>query len=423
MKKALIVAYQFPPMGGSGVQRTTKFVKYLRNFGWEPVVFTREVKNMALKDETLLKDIPQDIKILRTSPWDFTEWPGILSLGGKLISRKVLIPDGERLWQIFSRNKAVQAIEHEKFDLIYTTSYPYSDHLMGMYLKERFPNIPWVADFRDEWTNNPYLLDNPHNRFRMNAEKAMERKVLRKADYLITNTPVMLANFLKDDPSLKDKFTVIPNGYDEEDFKHISSETPHNDKFTLTYTGLLYGRRKPDTFFEATRQLINEGKIDRNKVYIQLIGNFKASYMNELLERFELSGVVNVLPYMKHKECIQKLMQSDGLLLIEGKGPGAEAFYTGKVFEYMNTGRPIMAIIPGKGAAAQLIRDTHTGCVADFDDIAKIKENFLSLYSDWLSGKGAFSPQWDKIRRFERKALTQELSKVFEEAINRVKSR
>lgn len=221
MKKALMIAYQFPPMGGSGVQRTIKFVKYMMDFNWEPVVFTRKISKMTLKDETLSKDIPSNVKIIRTNAYDLTEFPSLFGLFGKAIARKILIPDGERLWQNFSKEEAVKVIKEEKIDLIYTTSYPYSDHLLGLYLKKKFPNIPWVVDFRDEWTNNPYLLDNPYNPLRMNIERKMEKRVMEVADYLITNTPIMMKNFVDAYPFTKEKFYVIPNGYDKDDFQGL----------------------------------------------------------------------------------------------------------------------------------------------------------------------------------------------------------
>ncbi|PNT91119.1 glycosyltransferase [Clostridium thermosuccinogenes] len=423
MKKVLMIAYSFPPAGGPGVQRTSKFVKYLRDFGWEPVVFTRDTENMPLRDDSLLKDIPEGIATIRVKSWDISAHKGIRGLIGKVISRKILIPDSERLWQIFEQKKAAEAVINEKIDMIYTTSLPYSSHLMGLYLKKRFPSIPWVADFRDEWTNNPYILDNPYNPLRMRIERKMERNVLKAADCLITNTPVMLRNFIEKNPDLelKDKFFAISNGYDSDDFKHIASEKQKNDKFTITYTGSFYGRRKPDIFFEALHQLLSEGKIDRKKVLVKLIGNFKQDHIKQLLDRYMLQEVVAVSPYMKHDECISNMIASDCLLLIEGGGPGAEAFYTGKVFEYMTTGRPIIAIIPAKGAAAQVIRETKTGYISDVNDVQGAKDNIIKLYTAWLENENIFSPDFNAIRRFDRRALTEELSKVFEKAESRVK--
>ncbi len=416
MKKVLVIAYQFPPAGGSGVQRTAKFVKYLRNFGWEPVVFTANIPKNSLKDESMLKDIPPAVKVVRTAAWNFAELSGIFKYPGKFIGRKFLIPDSERIWQLAGKKTAIRTIEEEGIDVIYTTSYPYSDHLMGLYLKRVFPDIPWVADFRDEWTNNPYLLDKPHNRVRMSIEKRMEKKVLKNADYLITNTPVMLQNFLnnnKDIEDLESRFCFIPNGYDKDDFKDLAVHEGENEKFTMTYTGLLYGQRRPDTLFEAVKRLISNESVDGGKIKIKLIGNYKEGYINGLVEKFGLTGVVDIYPYMEHSECLKHLVSSDVLLHIEGNAPGSEAFYSGKIFEYMNTGRPVLAIIPIKGAAAQLINDTKIGLVSDSDDVEHTMENINQLYEMWINKISCFSPDKDKIARYERETLTAELADVF----------
>ena len=424
MKKVLMIAYSFPPTGGPGVQRSLKFVKYLRNFGWEPLVLTRDIKNMRIIDESLNKDIPEGVKIFRTNPFEFTELNGMLSYMGKFVSRKVLLPDGERLWGEFAKGIAIQAIKSENIDLIYTTSVPYSAHLMGLHLKRKFPGIPWVADFRDEWTNNPYLLDNPHNNIRMAVEKRMERRVLENADYLITNTPVMLDNFLRlnSDMDLKDHFTVIPNGYDSDDFKEVTGEAPNNDLFTLTYTGSMYGRRKPDYFFQALSELLSEGNIDPAKIAVQLIGTLQKDNLNKLLDQYHLQEVVNILPYMDHEECVSHMANSDALLLIEGGGPGSEAFYTGKVFEYLASKRPILANIPAKGAAAQLINSARAGLISDFNDISGTKENLLRLYEAWQKKVNILDPDKDEIAKYERKVLTDKLATVFEKACKLVRS-
>ena len=162
-----MVAYQFPPVGGSGVQRSAKFAKYLPLFDWEPVVLTRDAKKMILRDESLLKEIPAYIEIIRTPARDLTIFPSIFCKMGKFVAWKLLIPDGEVLWMKKAVDAAVRRVEMGDIKAIYTTSYPYSDHLLGLEVKKRFPGIPWLADFRDEWTNNPYLLDNPHYTYRM----------------------------------------------------------------------------------------------------------------------------------------------------------------------------------------------------------------------------------------------------------------
>lgn len=417
IKKVLMIAYQFPPMGGSGVQRTTKFVKYLRLFGWEPIVFTRSIKGMNLVDYSLMKDVPEDVKVYRTKAYDPTSLKGPLMYIGKFLGRKVFIPDSERLWQVMSFSSAKRVVKDEDVDVIYSTSYPYSDHLLALKLKRQFPHIPWVADFRDEWTNNPYLLDNPHCKLRMNVERRMEKDVLANADYLITNTPVMLENFINNNMDIEDihkKFCYIPNGYDQEDFKGINFEKKPTDRFTMTYAGLLYGRRKPDTLFEALNKLISEGKIDTKSIVVRLIGNYKMNYINALIDKYNIRAIVEVLSYMPHNECLLKMAESDVLLHIEGNGPGAEAFYSGKIFEYMNTQRPVIAIIPPEGAAAGLIKATKIGRVSNYDDVDEIKNNIVYYYNQWLKGEIKYEPDYNLISKYERKHLTGQLAGIFD---------
>jgi len=414
MKNVLMIAHQFPPVGGSGVQRTVKFVKYLRSFDYEPIILTRDASKALLQDETLLSDIPDGIKVIRTKACDFAALPGIFKYFGKVLN-KLLIPDSERIWQQFARKKAIEAIKQNGIDVIYTTSSPYSDHLLGVYLKKHFPQIPLVCDFRDEWTNNPYHV---RKGIRAKIERSQEKMVLAYADCLITNTPVMLSNFLRDNPKTMDKFYVIPNGYDDEDFEEIKDIKPSNDKFTLTYTGLLYGKRKPDNFFKALKKAIDQGSIDKSKIKVKLIGNFKADLLQSRIDNYGLTTIVFLMPYMKHKECLLELMKSDALLLIEPSGPGAEAFYTGKVFEYMNTERPILTTIPEYGAAAQLIEETKTGLVSDFNDIENTTKNLINLYNSWIDNSQPLHSVKNEVCRFERKELTKSLAQILSRSLD-----
>ena len=335
MKKVLVVANSFPPMGGPGVQRSSKFVKHLRKFGYEPIVLTRDMANVQVRDETLMQDIPEGVKIVRTKAYETEEWKGIFRIPGKVIAR-MMIPDGTSLWARMSREDGIE--------YIYTTSAPYCAHLLGRYVKKKVPQVKWVADFRDEWTNNPYTLDNPHNAFRTRIEKNMEKSVMIETDALVTNTPVMKENFIKNHNIKSDKFHVIPNGYDEEDFAGYEKKAVNNNQFTLVYTGALYGRRKPDTFFEALKQLIHEDKVDGNKIKVRLMGNYYKERLQKVIDSFGLTPQIEIVGYVPHDICIKEQMSCDVLVLIEGTGKGSNAFYTGKLFEYMNTGKPVLAL-------------------------------------------------------------------------------
>lgn len=413
MIKVLIIANQFPPMGGSGVQRSVKFVKHLRAFGYEPVVFTREVGNMSLKDETLLKDVPEGVKIYRTKPYELPELQGIMRIPGKVLG-KFIIPDTAYFWYKNSRKKVLEVIKSEGIDIIYTTSAPYSDHLLGLYIKKKMPNIKWAADFRDEWTNNPYTLDNPYNPIRTKIEKNMEHEVVTMADMLITNTPVMRENFIRNNNLTGENFVFIPNGYDEEDFKGLDvSVKPHNDKLTMVYTGALYGRRKPDVFFQALKELKDEGKIEGSKIMVELIGNYHKDKLQAQIDSYGLTDSFNIVGYVPHNVCIEHQVAADVLVLIEGSGRGANAFYTGKIFEYMNTNRPVLAILPD-GCAADLVKESNIGIVANTDDVNKIKENIKTYYDKWCNGSLDFEPDRKVIESFERKKLTERLGEVFD---------
>lgn len=416
MNKVFMIAYQYPPTGGPGVQRTLKFTKYLRDFLWEPIVLTRNNSGF-LKDESLVQDIPEGMKIIRTRAFDFESMKGLMKYPGKVLARKVLIPDSAAVWYRNSVKNAINYVKNNKVDALYSTSFPYSDHLMALRIKKKFSEIPWVADFRDEWMNNPYLLDNPYNSIRMGIEKRMERDVIGYADKIIANTPVMMKNFIKTYKEHEHKFICIPNGFDKEDFiDYKSGEQPiHNEKLTITYTGMLYGRRKPDLFLECIRELIDKNIIGEDKISIKFIGKFLPGYFDRLNEKYKLDSIITIYDYMPHKECIQQLLQSDVLLLLEGAGPGGEAFYTGKLFEYMNAGKPIMAVIPINGVAADLIRESGTGYVADCEDKNQILRMLTNVIQLWDGNKLHYNPDYAVINRFERRNQTGQLAELLNE--------
>jgi glycosyltransferase involved in cell wall biosynthesis len=413
-KRVLMIANQFPPMGGSGVQRSVKFAKYLPDFDWEPIVFTREC-NKGLMDESLLSDIPKNLEVIRTKAYDLNELPKPFNLAGKLISRKMLIPDGDKIWYEKNKKILLDYIKNNKIDALYTTSYPYSDHLLGLYIKKHLPKLPWIVDFRDEWCNNPYILDMGYSNRRMKKERTMEKEVVTMCDYFITNTPLMLKNFVKD-YDIEQKSYVIPNGYDEEDFIGLNKEYNKSDKLIITYSGSMYGRRKPDYFLQSINELINEDKINKDDILIRFIGNIPSKKINEINDKYSLGDIVSYLPYMEHRKSIEKLMESDILLFIIGEGKGAENFYSGKVFEYMNTNRPILALVPPKGVAADVIRETCTGYISETTDINTIKKLSLKLYMDWRNNAIDIQPDWQKVKTFERKELTKELVKILDKS-------
>ncbi len=411
MEKVLIIANEFPPMGGAGVQRTTKFVKYLPEFGIEPIVVTK--KHVGdLTDKTLLEDLSEDLMVYRLKPYDTMNRKGLLRLPFKFLATRILSPDSEYFWYFLNKDKVAEIIKKNNIKCIYTTSFPYSSHLMGLYLKRLFPSIRWVTDFRDEWTNNPYHLDSVYRRIKLNLEKKKELSVTEECDFLITNTPFMLENFVKDDPSLVGRSTYIPNGYDDDDFKDLNNLRDGGDKFVITYTGSLYGRRNLNEFLQGLKISIDNNKIDKEKLEIRIVGNIYQDVIDEYARNYNLEGIINSFGYMPHKESIQMLYNSDILLLVIGKGKGSKNFYTGKIFEYIRVDRPILAIVPKDGAAAQVINATNTGSVIDPDDINGISGGLERYYIEWLEEKTSHKSNWEEIKIFSRKSQTEKLAKI-----------
>lgn len=420
MDKVLIIANEFPPMGGAGVQRTTKFVKYLREFNFEPIVITKEHRG-GLSDKSLLQDIPNDIKIYRLKAYDFINRRGILKLPMKFIGTRILSPDSEFFWYYFNRDKVLDIIKKEKIQLIYTTSFPYSSHLMGLYLRKKLINIRWIADFRDEWTNNPYHRDSFFKRLKFRAEKRKEVEVTSNCDYFITNTPLMLEGFLKDNKDLYKNSTFIPNGYDEEDFLDILDKRDGEDKFVITYTGSLYGRRNLDEFLDGLKLAVDKNQVRKNRLEIRIVGNIYDKVIEAYSKAYNLEGVIKSYGYLPHKESIQMLFNSDIILLVIGKGKGSRNFYTGKIFEYIRANRPILAIVPEDGVAADVIRETRTGLVVDPENIVGIKNALVNYYKSWLENGIEHNKDITEIKKYSRKAQTKKIAEIFTEQLNLLK--
>jgi len=403
-------------MGGAGVQRTTKFVKYLRDFDIEPVVLTKDHPG-GLTDGTLLNDIPSGVSIHRLKAYDTVNRKGVMRLPMKFIGTRILSPDSEYFWYKFNRKRAEKIVREEQIDCIYTTSFPYSSHLLGLHLKRMFPEIPWICDFRDEWTNNPYHLDSIYKKIKLKMEKRKEFEVTSNCDFFITNTPLMLKGFISDDPSLAEKSVFIPNGYDEDDFRDSEDRRDGGERFVITYTGSLYGRRNLDEFMEGLRAAIDRGHIRVDKLEIRIVGNIYEKVVNSYAEKYGLKDSIRSYGYLPHKESIQMLLNSDVILLVIGKGKGSRNFYTGKIFEYIRANRPILAIVPKDGVAADVIYETNTGKVVDPEDIEGVTAVLSELYKEWAEGRISHDPNWSEIEKYSRKKQTEALSDIFKNVI------
>jgi glycosyltransferase involved in cell wall biosynthesis len=413
-RRVLMVAYYYPPLGGIGVHRTLKFSKYLPDFIWQPVLLTIRPGEGLLLDPSLEQEIPPGVQVFRTAslslplrlPWRVRNF----------ISRWILVVDEQLGWLPYAVRAGRRILQTEPCQVIYTSSSPYTDHLIGYQLKKRL-GVPWVADFRDPWVGN-FAIRTP-TRFHRYLVSVLEHRVVHLADrVLVVNEPTR-HDFLQRYPALdKDKIQAIPNGYDPDDFETLSPLKPLADQFLLVYSGSFYGEhRTPRFFFEALQSLISSGAIPVQAIRVRLVGNAGKSTL-QMIANMRLSKVIEMTGFLPHRDAIAHLMAADALLLVVGAGPGSERVIPGKIYEYLASGKPILGLVP-PGVSADLIREAGAGVVIDPQDVHGIAAQIFNLYERWK--KGALNVKSDPrvVERFSRRSLTSQLAEVLDHVAQR----
>lgn len=408
MKKVLVIAYHYPPLGGGGVFRTLKFTKYLPRFGFKPYVLTVKNAMYQAKDPTLLEDIPPEVRIIRT-----------FSLERKLFllpfyalrttPKWIFIPDINIGWLPFAVRRGEQIIKKEGIDVIYATAPIYTSLLIACLLKRR-TGKPLVIDFRDPWTQNVFIKY--PTKLHKKIEEKMEKFVLKTADHIIANTEPMRLKLIEKYPFIKEKCTTITNGFDAQDFQRLKRKV-YRDKFTITYVGYLYSATDPEYFLPALKKLLEEKKEIRNLIRVLFVGD-AIPKVSMQIKKFNLTDVVKLVGFVPHKTGLEYMINSDVLLLTIA--PEAHLPIAGKTYEYLAAKRPILAIVPD-GPSVDLIRSTRSGVVVHPKNITYIKHTLFKLFQEWK--KGSLGAIKSDIAVYERKALTEKLAQVFQCVITR----
>ncbi len=425
MKKILFITYYFPPLGLGGVQRTLKFVKYLPSFGWQPIVLTVRPGSYFAFDPSLLKDVPAAVKVVRTGSLDPLRALSWLGHRGKVVepteplrrtlsrlSQMVFQPDNKIGWLPFALSKARDILRQESVEIIYATAPPFTCHLVGALLS-RFYRKPLVVDFRDAWTQFQFIrYPTPIHRL---FNQFLEKKVIKRAIRVISTNEVLSENLRGAHPgAAASKFTVITHGFDPDDFRN-QGKLPPTEKFTVTYAGSFWENLTPRYFLKALRELLDEKPEIEKGIKAVFVGLFRKE--NEgIVKSLGLEKIIEAPGYLSHHESIRRLLSSHLLWMMTGKGEGAEAVTQSKLFEYIATGKPILACVP-EGAAAQIVRSTGNGTVVPPDDIQGIKKAILSYYTQYREGKlGRTDPKI--IQKYDRQRLTGELARLFNEILS-----
>ena len=437
-KKVLILTYYWPPSGGAGVQRWLKFSKYMREFGYEPIVYTADNPEYPSIDESLIKDIPENLTVLKTRVWEpyqLYKWfthqkkdhrinTGFLNQDRKKgIAEKIsiwirgnfFIPDARKFWIKPSVRYLAQYLAENPVDLIATTGPPHSVHLIGMAVSRRL-KIPWIADFRDPWTKIDYYQDLMLTWLADRRHRRLESCVVSNARFVSVNSHDMKRYF---NELGVNTVQVIPNGYDPEDFDDPEDNGEKNvvkpdAKFSITHVGTITPSRNSETLWKVLSDLVHSNDGFAGDLELRLIGDCDYSAV-KAIEDLNLYNWVHSTRYIPHNEAIGILKRSQVLLLLIRNTPFARGAQPAKLFEYMNAGRPILAVGPPNGEAASFLDETKTGFTVDFNDYDGMKELILNLYESYR--KGNLSNEAVNIDRYSRKTQTGAMTEIFRQIL------
>lgn len=397
MKKVLIITYYWPPMGGGGVQRWLKTTKYLRVFGWEPVIFTTENGEASVTDETMLSEIPEGVETLKVPIWEpFALYKKLLgknkdekiapgmgqqSKGNSSLQKlsvwvrgNLFIPDARMFWIKPSSKFLINYLETHKIDAIISTGPPHSTHLIA-YKITRKHQIPWIADFRDPWTNIDFYHKLMLTKWADNRHKKLEQQVLQHATEIVTVSWSWADDFKK---LINRTIEVITNGFDPQDFE--STSPPILDKkFTITHAGSLNEDRNPKILWKVLEELKNKLEGFNEDLEIKFIGQLDVSAVDDI-KHFDLENNLNKINHLPHHMVIDELIKSQLLLLPLNDVPNIDGVVPGKLYEYLGAKRPIICIGKTTGDSSKIILESKAGIVVGFNDSEGLKNSLIEFY-------------------------------------------
>lgn len=421
--KVLIITYYWPPAGGSGVQRWLKFVKYLPEFGVTPVVFTVENPEYAVEDESLQNEVADDVEVIRGKIWEpnqlLGKWgekgkkvsagfldakPGIKDRILRFIRANYFIPDSRKFWIKPSVKLLTDYLRDKDFDGIITTGPPHSVHLIGLALKKKF-GLKWVADFRDPWTSIDYFHNLPLTHNSLKKHRDLEEEVLRNADRVI-----VVGGRMKEEYDVHNKnVRVISNGYDTYGPQGPVTLDP---EFTLTYAGLMNDDRNPKGLWRVLGKISAADPDFKAHLKIRIVGSCSPEVLLSIKDN-GLSDNLDNLGYQDHIQVARYQQSAQILLLTVNEVPSAKGIVTGKIFEYMQARRPVLAIGPTDGDLADIIDKTRSGVIIDFGDEDGMEMVIHGFYQQYKTGSLTVNSR--NIEGYHRRNLTGELVEILKE--------
>lgn len=426
-KKILIITYYWPPAGGPGVQRWLKFAKYLPEFGWKPVIYTPENPSYPLLDESLMKDVPKDLEIVKTKIWEPYQlaeklnksnkkfkagqfdvgknqsWKSKLSIW---VRGNFFIPDARVFWVKPSVKFLEQYLKENQIEVVVTSGPPHSLHLIGLNLKKKLPNLKWIADFRDPWTEISYYKHLKLTKSSDQKHRQLESEVFRNADITLATSYTDAENFRKNGANA----ICITNGFDESDSNTQTLKSSNiQAKFTLSYIGVLEQLRNPENLWKALNDLVTENEEFAEKFTLKFAGRIDDKILNSIEDSNLKNHILN-LGYLSHDKAIEEMQTSEILLITNFPNDSSRGIIPGKIFEYLATGKQIISFGPKGADVSKILNETQAGKHFSYDDFGKIKEFILEKFELWKDGN--LSENTQNIEQFSRKNLTKKLAEI-----------
>ncbi|MBN9312609.1 MAG: glycosyl transferase family 1 [Chryseobacterium sp. 39-10] len=424
-KKVLIIAYYWPPAGGPGVQRWLKFTKYLPDFGWEPTVFIPENPSYPIVDETLEKDVSKDLHVIKTKIWEPYQLAEIFGKDNKKfkagqfdvgenqswksklsiwVRGNFFIPDARVFWVKPSVDFLKKFLRENHYDALVTTGPPHSMHLIGLELKKEFPNLKWIADFRDPWTEISYYKHLKLTQWADKKHRALEQQVFSNADVTLATSYTDAENFKRKGANA----ICITNGY-EQDSNGENLKQDQSKKFVLSYIGVLEQLRNPEVLWQVLDELITEDKDFQKHFQLKFIGRID----NKILAKIDNSPLGRLVVnrgYVSHAESNLEMRMSDLLLITNFPDESSKGIIPGKIFEYLASGKHILSFGPEDSDVKRILEETDAGQHFSYNDAVALKAFILKCYLQWKSGK--YHRNITSIEQFSRRNLTKKLAEI-----------
>ncbi|WP_312089732.1 glycosyl transferase family 1 [Chryseobacterium sp.] len=425
-KKILIITYYWPPAGGPGVQRWLKFAKYLPEFGWKPIIYTPENPSYPLLDESLMKDVPEDLEIVKTKIWEPYQlaeklnksnkkfkagqfdvgnnqsWKSKLSIW---VRGNFFIPDARVFWVKPSTEFLEKYLQHNNIETVVTSGPPHSMHLIGLNLKKKLSHLRWIADFRDPWTEISYYK---HLKLTNRSDKKhrfLESEVFKNADITLATSYTDAENFRKNGANA----VCITNGFDETDSEKKLNQSAISDHFTLSYIGVLEQLRNPENLWAALNNLIKNNSDFAESFRLKFVGRIDDKILTSL-ENSDLKNHILNLGYVSHDRAVQEMSNSSVLLITNFPNVSSKGIIPGKIFEYLATGKQILSFGPNEADVSKILQETNAGKHFSYEDSEEIEDFIIQKFKLWKNGN--LSENTKNIEQFSRKNLTKQLSEL-----------